>query len=178
MGCGCSKAQAPGTVAPVKAGIDHDKQIETTKTHESRSLTPVPDIHNVPIKESQSIAADTTNNSTFKSEEKQEESKPAKPAGPVSNSAPKLIAHKPEPEPSLKESQTEAQPKTLSSKLEENVKYSSNSHHTKETVSDAKYHASASAKINREDPIIPQFEGVNDYLFDIYEDVVDSIKQN
>jgi hypothetical protein len=45
-------------------------------------------------------------------------------------------------------------------------------------VSDAKYPTSASGKINREDPIIPQFDGVDDYLFDIYEDVMDSIKQN
>jgi hypothetical protein len=176
MGCGCSKAQAPGTVASVKPETDHDKQFETSKTHESRSLTPIPDSHNIPSKKSQSIAADTTNYSIFKSEQKQQESKPNKPAGPTTNSAPKLIAQKPEPSP--KESEPEAQPKTLSSKLEENVKYSSNSHDTKETVSDAKYPTSASGKINREDPIIPQFDGVDDYLFDIYEDVMDSIKQN
>lgn len=177
MGCGCSKAQAPGgTVAPVKVETDHDKQVETSKTHESRTSTPIPDISSLPRKESQSIAADTTNSSILKSEQKQEESNPAKLAGPISNSAPKLIAHKPEPSP--KEPQTETQPKTLSSKVQENVKYSSNSHDTKETVIDAKYHSSESAKINREDPIIPQFNGVNDYLFDIYEDVMDGIKQN
>lgn len=174
MGCGCSRNdQTPrGAVAPIKVEVSHDRTLEDSKTTETRNVSPLPNKSEKP-KSHLHINTSEFKHESMKHTVKQENSKLPEPASLDSSHSIPHSSDSPKPEPnSQKDSNSPIQAKNLSNSSEP-LKYVSNSSQAVEIPS--LQDASSSRKQNREDPIIPFISGVDDYLFDIYSNVIEGM---